>query len=90
MARVEIFDLNHATPIGEGAGGADMLFELGMIYSVGRDVPIDLVSAHKWFNLAAVRGNPDAARLRREVAEQMSDGEIAEAQRAARAWLKSN
>jgi TPR repeat protein len=60
------------------------------MYSVGRNVPVDFISAHKWFNLAAVRGNPDAIRLRREVAEQMSDSEIAAAQRAARAWLKSN
>ena len=90
MARVEIFDLNNATPIGEGAGGADMLFELGMMYSVGRDVPIDLVSAHKWFNLAAAKGNAEAVRLRREIANQMSDGEIAAAQRAARDWLRLN
>ena len=54
-----------------------MLFELGMMYSVGRDVPVDLVSAHKWFNLAAVKGNVDAIRLRREVADQMSELEIA-------------
>ena len=67
-----------------------MLFELGMMYSIGRDVPVDLVSAHKWFNLAAMKGNADAVRLRREVADQMSDAEIAAAQRAARDWLRSN
>jgi hypothetical protein len=57
------------------------------MYSVGFDMPIDLVSAHKWFNLAAMQGNIDAIRLRREVADQMSDVEIATAQRAARDWL---
>jgi hypothetical protein len=46
--------------------------------------------AHKWFNLAAMRGNEDAARLRREIADQMSEDEIAAAQRAARAWLKAH
>jgi uncharacterized protein len=51
-------------------------------------VPADLVAAHKWFNLAASRGNAEAIRLRREIAAQMSDAEIAAAQRAARAWLK--
>ena len=56
---------------------------------VGRSVPIDFVSAHKSFNLAAVRGDADAIRLRREIADQMSEREIAEAQRAARAWLKA-
>jgi TPR repeat protein len=87
MARFEILDRN-AAPLGEGPAAGDMLFELGMMYSVGRDVPVDLISAHKWFNLAAVKGNSEAIRLRREVADQMSEGEIAAAQRAARNWLR--
>jgi TPR repeat protein len=86
MARFEILD-GTAAPLGEGYAAADMLFELGMMYSVGRDGPVDLISAHKWFNLAAVKGNREAVRLRREIADQMSDAEIAAAQRAARDWL---
>ena len=89
MARFEILD-GDAAPLGEGPAAGDMLFELGMMYSVGRDMPIDLVSAHKWFNLAAVKGNAEAIRLRREIANQMSDAEIAAAQRAARDWLRGN
>jgi uncharacterized protein len=89
MARHEILDSNSA-PLGEGPAASDMLFELGMMYSVGRDAPVDLVAAHKWFNLAAMKGNTDAVRLRREVANQMSDVEIACAQRAARDWLRCN
>jgi TPR repeat protein len=89
MARFEILDSTMA-PLGEGPASGDMLFELGMMYSVGRDAPVDLVSAHKWFNLAAVKGNTEAIRLRREIANQMSDAEIAVAQRAARDWLRSN
>jgi TPR repeat protein len=89
MARFEILD-GTAAPLGEGPGAGDMLLELGMMYSVGRDVPIDLVSAHKWFNLAAVKGNREAIRLRREIADQMSEVEIAAAQRAARGWLKGS
>jgi TPR repeat protein len=89
MARYEILDSNTA-PLGEGPAASDMLFELGMMYSVGRDAPVDLVAAHKWFNLAAMKGNADAVRLRREVANQMSDVEIAAAQRAARDWLRCN
>jgi uncharacterized protein len=89
MARFEISDCNHAA-LGESPTGAATFYELGMMYSIGRSVPIDYVTAHKWFNLAAMQGNPDAARLRREIAEQMSEAEIAEAQRAARAWLKTN
>ncbi len=76
MARYEILDSN-AAPLGEGRISGDMLFELGMMYSVGRDAPVDLVAAHKWFNLAAMKGNIDAVRLRREIANQMSDVEIA-------------
>jgi uncharacterized protein len=89
MARFEILDANSAR-LGEESAVADMLFGLGMMYSVGRDVPIDLVSAHKWFNLAAAKGNAEAVRLRREIANQMSDAEIATAQRAARDWLRLN
>jgi uncharacterized protein len=89
MARFEILD-SEAAPLGEGPAGGDVLFTLGMMYSVGREVPIDLISAHKWFNLAAMKGNADAIRLRREIADQMSDAEIATAQRAARAWLSAH
>jgi uncharacterized protein len=89
VARFEILNAQ-AAPLGEGPAVGDMLFELGMMYSVGRDVPVDLVSAHKWFNLAAAKGNAEAVRLRREIANQMSDAEIAAAQRAARDWLRLN
>ena len=88
MARIDFGDMNTAA-MGE-APVADTFYELGLLYSIGRSVPVDYVTAHKWFNLAALRGNDDAARLRREIADQMSEGEIAAAQRAARAWLKAN
>ena len=69
---------------------ADGCFALGMNYSAGAGVAVDLIEAHKWFNIAAMRGHGDAARLRREIAEQMADAEIGRAQRAARDWLKSH
>ena len=69
---------------------AEECFALGMNYSAGAGVAVDLIEAHKWFNIAASRGHADAARLRREVAEQMADAEIGCAQRAARAWLKAH
>jgi len=69
---------------------ADDCFALGMMYSIGADVAVDLIEAHKWFNIAAVRGHADGARLRREIAEQMVDAEIGLAQRAARDWLKAH
>jgi len=89
MARFEFGDSDHAT-LGDSPAGADTFFELGMMYSVGRSVPVDYVSAHKWFNLAALRGNAEAIRLRREIADQMSVAEIASAQHAARSWIQTH
>jgi len=68
----------------------DVLFDRGMHWSCGRSGIVDLVAAHKWFNLAAVKGRADAVAMRREVAETMSEAAIANAQRAARAWLTAN
>jgi TPR repeat protein len=73
--------------IATAGGTPDALFELGLMYCAGRDVELDLVSAHKWFNLAAMRGNADAKRYRMEISGEMSKSEIAEAQRQAREWL---
>lgn len=76
--------------IGETAGAVgnpDAMFELGLMHCAGRDGDPDLVSAHKWFNLAAMRGNADAKRYRMEISREMTRTEIAEAQRQAREWL---
>ena len=86
MARYELADVESATLAPVNASG-EVFSEHGMMYASGRTVPTDLVSAHKWFNLAAMRGNPEAARQRREIAGEMSESEIAAAQRAARDWL---
>ena len=89
MARFEMPEFSLAG-LGEAPATADMMFELGMMYASGRDVPVDLVTAHKWFNIAATKGHAEAAGLRREVAAEMSDAQIGQAQRAARDWLKAN
>ena len=68
----------------------EIFFRLGMLFSIGLDVPGDRVAAHKWFNLAAARGNSEATRHRRELADEMSEHEIADAQRAAREWLTTH
>jgi TPR repeat protein len=80
------------TPANLGAGpiAADTMFELGMMYASGREVPVDLITAHKWFNIAAMKGHGEAPQLRREVASEMKDAEIGQAQRAARDWLKAH
>jgi len=89
MARYEIADVESAV-LGQANPAGDMFFELGMMHSTGRSGPTDLVSAHKWFNIAAMRGNKDAIRLRLEIAAELSESEIAAAQRAARDWLTTH
>ena len=69
-------------------GNADALYELGVAYSTGSSgIDVDLVEAHKWFNLAALNGSGRGQESRAEIAEEMTAREIAEAQRQARAWL---
>jgi TPR repeat protein len=87
--RHEIAEIDGATLAPVNASG-EAFFELGLMYAAGRSVPADLVLAHKWFNLAALRGNGAATRLRREIAAEMSATEIAAAQRAARDWLTTH
>jgi hypothetical protein len=70
------------------AGKADALYQLGLCYSTGQGVELDLVRAHQYFNLAAMKGVAEARLWRAELAEQMSPNEIAEAQRLARLWLQ--
>ncbi len=89
MARVQIETLEKFELAAEG-GKSDALYDLGLIYSTGRGVEVDLVTAHKWFNLAAVRGSEPARHYRAELAREMNPGEVAEAQRQAREWLASH
>jgi uncharacterized protein len=83
------FDLDAATPV-QATAISDVLFERGLYWASGRSGVVNLVAAHKWFNLAALKGRTDAIAMRREVAEQMSDVEIAAAQREARAWMTTH
>lgn len=83
------FDIEGAVPIAATAI-PDALFERGLYWASGRAGVVNLVAAHKWFNLAALKGRSDAIAFRREVAEHMSDEEIATAQREARAWMTSH
>ena len=86
MARFDI----PCAEMGQIAGSlptADTYFDLGLQYSTGRMGGVDLVAAHKWFNIAAAKGSREAVAMRGEVASEMTSAEIAEAQRAARAFL---
>ena len=89
MARLEMAGAEMAQ-MAEAKPTEQNYFDLGIIYSTGREVPADLVAAHKWFNLAAIGGNREAAGHRQDVAREMSPAAIAEAQRAAREWLRTH
>lgn len=70
------------------AGNIDALYDLGVSYSTGRGgAPVDLIEAHKWFNLAALSGDTRSQACRAEISFEMTAREIAEAQRQARSWL---
>ncbi len=89
MARMDFSTIERAEFAAQ-TGASDALFELGMMYSTGRDVEPDLITAHKWFNLAALRGNRAARDYRVEIAGEMTEAQIAEAQKYAREWLSTN
>ena len=70
------------------AGDVEALYELGVTFSTGRGgIPVDLIEAHKWFNLAALSGDTRSQACRAEISIEMTAREIAEAQRQARSWL---
>ena len=89
MAYLDVGSLEMAA-LGSPNSTGDIFVQLGLMYSTGRSVVADRVAAHKWFNLAALKGNGEAARLRREIAQEMSENDIAEAQREARRWLSTH
>ena len=83
------FDLETATAV-DASALSDVLFERGVYWASGRSGIVDLVAAHKWFNLAAMLGNAEARTYRAELAREMTPDEVAEAQRLAREFLSSH
>lgn len=85
MPHVDAF---HGHPLPPPDSTSDELFRLGLAYSTGAGgTPVDYVSAHMLFNLAAMRGSLEAKVYRKELSSEMEADEVAEAQRAAREWL---
>ena len=75
-------------PLPDANSTGDELFRLGLLYSTGQGgAPLDFVSAHMLFNLAAMRGSTEAKIYRKELSREMDPADVAEAQRAARRWL---
>ncbi|MEL6566817.1 MAG: hypothetical protein AAFQ22_00255 [Pseudomonadota bacterium] len=66
----------------------ESLYRAGLAFSLGETVEMDLVEAHKWFNLAAAKGHEAAKDLRQEMADQMSREDIRLALKAAREWVR--
>jgi len=80
----EIGTLVGSATRGDGASA----FELGMAYSSGSDgLPVDLVQAHRWLNVAALCGYAPAVAWRQEIAMEMEGRDVVEAQRLARATV---
>lgn len=73
---------------GSNARGSEAFLQLGIQYATGNGVAHDLIAAHKWLNIAAIHGNQQALRHRREIAGEMTKAQIDEALRQARAWLR--
>jgi TPR repeat protein len=71
-------------------GRTDALYNLGLAYSTGQGADVDFIAAHKWFNLAAMKGIDEARNWRAQISREMSVGQIAEAQRLAREWLSAH
>jgi TPR repeat protein len=75
-------------PLPQPDSTGDELLRMGLLYSTGQGgAPLDYVSAHMLFNLAAMRGCEEAKSYRRELSAEMDRESVAEAQRAARRWL---
>ena len=82
------FEVEAVLPLPTADMDGDAPFHLGMMYSAGSGgCPMDRVSAHMIFNLAAMKGSIEARVYRREMSEEMERDEIAEAQRAARRYI---
>lgn len=71
-------------------GLAEAHYRAKLMYSTGQGGHQNLVSAYKWSNLAALRGSDAARQVRREVAADMTQREVSEAQRQAREWLRGH
>ena len=65
-------------------------YNMGAMYSTGKGVLQDPISAHMWFNIAAARGVKDGAVNRNDIEKRLSKDELSEAQAMARKWMRQN
>lgn len=86
MARVD-YEISELNGVGLDASG-EVFFQLGLSNAIGETGEPDLIAAHKWFNLAAMKGNREAAVRRQELACEMTKLDVSRAQREAREWMR--
>ena len=60
---------------------------LGVMYVNGEGVPQDNVVACMWWNIAAAKGNEEAKSNKGITSAEMTEEQIAEAQKLSREWL---
>ena len=76
----------HWTRLAAMQGEPNAQAALGRLYLDGTGIPQSYVQAHVWLNLAAARGQAQAAKLRDELAAKMTAEQLAEAQKLATLW----
>jgi TPR repeat protein len=86
MARLDLGQQDFAA-LAPNLDSGEAFYELGMMHAAGRSVPLDLVAAHKWLNVAVAKGCRAAVERRAELSAEMTGDEIAAAQREARLFL---
>ncbi|MGV1014219.1 MAG: peptidoglycan-binding protein [Methyloceanibacter sp.] len=67
-------------------GFTDSQFNLGILYERGLGRPQNLVEAYKWFALAGLNGDAEAARQRDRVEVFLNSEELTKAVQAVKAW----
>ncbi len=68
------------------SGDRRAMLALGRLFLKGVGAPQDYVLAHMWLNLAASRGDAEAAKERNALSARMTPQQIAAAQDRARSW----
>ncbi len=78
---------NNGNDVSSMNANAEACLAMGMKYCIGHGVAQNNIIAHKWFNIAAIKGSEKAKSYRLELSQEMTATEIAEAQRQARQFL---
>ena len=86
MARFDFQNTETAAMMG-GENRAEIFCDMGLMYATGRGCDVDLIAAHKWLNIAAIKGSERAAALRADLAAAMNKSDLATALRDAREWM---